>query len=79
MSKFIKLKGLIININYIQSIVINPNKYFINIVTNKIDGVSWKVAGSGIGNIQSYNYQVEVCETKNSSDYKIVSNWIDNL
>lgn len=79
MSKFIKLKGLIININYIQSIVINPNKYFINIVTNKIDGSSWKVAGSGIGNIQSYNYLVEVCETKNSSDYKIVSNWIDNL
>ena len=29
MSKFIKLKNLIININYIQSIVIKPNKYYI--------------------------------------------------
>ena len=38
MSKFIKLKNLIININYIQTIVIKPNKYYINVVSNKFDG-----------------------------------------
>ncbi len=79
MSKFIKLKNLIININYIQSIIIKPNKYYINIMTNKIEGSSWKVAASGIGNFQSYNYEVQVCEFKNSTDYNIVSNWINNI
>ena len=79
MSKFIKLTNLIININYIQSIVIKPNKYYINVVSNKFDGSSWSVVpGLGMGTISSYNSEIEVCETENAGDYKIVSHWIDN-
>ena len=78
MSKFIKLTNLVININYIHSIVIKPNKYYINIMSNKIDGSNFSVAGSGFGNISSHNYEIEVCETKHSSNYKIVSDFIDN-
>ena len=78
MSKFIKLKNLIININYIQSIVIKPNKYYINVVSNKFHGSNWSSPLIGIGTISSYNSEIEVCETENSSDYKIVSHWIDN-
>jgi hypothetical protein len=76
MSKFIKLTNLIVNVNYIQTIVIKPNKYYINVITNKFDGSNWNVPGFGIGTISSYNYEIEVCETKHSSDYKIVSDWI---
>ena len=78
MSKFIKLTNLIININYIQSIVIKPNKYCINLASYKFDGSNWSVTGFGMGTISSYNSEIEVCETKHYSDYKIVSDWIDN-
>jgi hypothetical protein len=78
MSKFIKLTNLIVNTNCIHSIFIKPNKYYIHVVSNKFDGSTWNVAGFGIGNISSYNYEIEVCETKHPSNYKIVSDWIDN-
>jgi len=78
MSKFIKLTNCIVNVNYIQSIVIKPNKYYINLASNKFDGSNWNVVGFGMGTISSYHYEIEVCETKHSSDYKRVSRWIDN-
>jgi hypothetical protein len=76
MSKFIKLTNLIININYIQTIVIKPNKYYINVFSNKFDGSNWNSPIIGIGTISSYHSEIEVCETENSRDYKIVSDWI---
>ena len=77
MSKFIKLTNLI-NINYIQSIVIKPNKYYIHVESNKFDGLKWRIAGFGIGTISSHNSEIEVYETQHSSDYKIVSDSINN-
>lgn len=78
MSKFIKLTNLVVNTNYIQWIVTKPSKYYINVASHKFDGSTWTVAGFGIGTVSSYNYEIEVCETKDSSDYKIVSDWIHN-
>lgn len=78
MSKFIKLTNLIININHIHSIVINPNKYNIHMISHKLDGFKWDIAGCGIGTINSHNYEFEVCKTKHSRDYKIISDWINN-
>ena len=78
MSKFIKLTNLIINIKYIQTIVIHPNKYCINVMSNKFDGSNLSSLGIGIRNVSSYNFEIEVCETKHSSDYKKISDWIDN-
>jgi hypothetical protein len=77
MTKFIKLTNLIINTKYIQSIVIKPNKYYINVLSNKFDGSNWNSPIYGMGIISSYNSEIEVCETENSRDYKIVSDWID--
>ena len=74
MSNFIKFTSLILNINYIQSIVIKPNKYYINVVINKFE--ESKLFATG--NVVSYNSKIEVCETKNSIDYKILSDWINN-
>ena len=47
-------------------------------MSNKFDGTKWRVAEFGIAAISSYNYEIEVCETKHSTDYKIVSKWIEN-
>lgn len=74
MLSFIKFTSLILNVNYIQSIVIKPNKYYINLVANNYQGSKL----FGTGNVSSYNSKIEVCETKNSVDYKILSDWINN-
>ena len=52
------------------------NKYFINVASNKFEGSKWNVIGFGFGNISSYNCEIEVCESQNPNDYKIVSDWI---
>jgi len=78
MSKFLKLKNFIVNINYIHTIVIKPNKYCIQVVNNKFDGSNFSAAGFGIGNISTHNYEIEVCEINHPNDYKIVSDLIDN-
>ena len=65
-----------VNTNYIQSLVIN--KYSINDVSNKFDGSNWSIPLIGSGIISSYNNEIEVCETKHSSDYKILNDWIVN-
>ena len=76
MSKFLKLTSFLLNTNDIHKIVIQPNKYYIHIVSKKIDGFNWGIGPFGVGNISSYTYEIEVCETKHSTDYKIVFDWI---
>jgi hypothetical protein len=76
MSKFIKLTNFLLNTNDIHKIVIQSNKYYIHIASKKIDGSNWNIGWFGLGNISSYTSQIEVCETKHSIDYKIVSDWI---
>jgi hypothetical protein len=77
MAKFLKLTNFLLNTNDIHKIVIQPNKYRFHIVSKKIDGFNWGIGCFGLGNISSYSYDFEVCETKNSTDYKIVTDWID--
>ena len=77
MSKFIKLTNFLLNTNDIHKIVIQPNKYCFHIVSKKMDGFNWGIGCFGLGNISSYTYEFEVCETKHSTDYKIVTDWID--
>jgi hypothetical protein len=79
MSKFIKLTNLVLNVNDIHKIVISPNKYCIHIVGKKIDGFNWSIGGFGLGNISSYCCEIEICETKHSTDYKIFSEWINKI
>ena len=79
MSKFIKLTNCLLNTNHIHKIVIQPNKYYIHFVSKKIDGWNWSIAGSGVGYISSHTSEIEVCETKHSNDYKIVSDWIRKI
>ena len=76
MSKFIKLTNFILNTNDIHKIVIQPHKYYIHVVSKKINGFSWGIGGNGLGTIYSYTSEMEVCETKHTNYYKIISDWI---
>jgi len=76
MSKFIKFTGLLLNTNDIHKIVIQPNKYYIRIMSKEIDGFNWIIGSFGLGKISSYTSEMEVCETKHPTDYKILSDWI---
>jgi hypothetical protein len=61
MSRFIKITNLILNVKYIQSICVKPDKYHIHMVSSMFDGKSISVAGFGIGSISSHNAEIEVC------------------
>lgn len=62
MSKFLKLTDSIINIKYIHSIVKKSNRYQIYVMSTTFEGLKWAT-------INVYD---------DSSDYKIVSEWIAN-
>lgn len=79
MSKFIRIKNIIININYIQSISVNvnPNTYYIRMASNSFEGSSWKFGIVGLGTISSHNSEITICETNDQEDYKKVTKWIN--
>lgn len=74
MSNFLRLANMVINKNYIQHIVINNDKLVIHLFSNKMKGNL--ILGGGT--IKSYNTEIEVCKTKQFSDYKIVTEWIND-
>jgi len=75
MSKFIKFTKYLLNTNDIHLILIEPNKYYIHVVTKEIHGFNW-YWGLGFGYISSHTCVIDVCRIKHSDDYKIVSDWI---
>jgi len=77
MSKFLKVRNIVLNINSIHKISIYPNKYYI--ITNTFSGFGWLGVGFGMANISSHNEYIEVCETKHPIDYKILSDWINKI
>jgi hypothetical protein len=77
MSMFIKFSNYLLNTNDIHKIVIAPNKYYVYVFSKKINGHAYFFGGSGGSHISSYNDEIEVCESKHSTDYKILSDWID--
>ncbi len=77
MSKFIRLTNFLINTNNIHSILIQPNKYVIQIVSKNINGFNVGIFGFSMGNISSVTSEIEVCEKKHSTDYKIITDFIN--
>jgi hypothetical protein len=77
MSKFIKFTNFLLHTNDIHKIVILPNKYRIHIISKHISGFYWGISIFGFGSISSYISEIEVCGTNHSTDYKILSDWID--
>ena len=77
MTKFLKLTNMILNTKHINTILIEPNKYHIHMMSNKLFGYIGLFYGSGYGYVSSGNEQIEVCQTKHPNNYKIVSEWIE--
>lgn len=75
MCRFLILTNIIINKNVIHHIVTHKDKFIIHLMTNKTHGL----LVFGVGGHESYNTEVEICKTKHSSDYKIVTDWIKKL
>ena len=77
MSKFIRLSTFLVNTNDIHQIIIKPNQYRIHVVGKQIHGFVFQIAGFGTGYISPYTHKIEICKTKHSFDYKIMTDWMD--
>ena len=77
MARFLKLTTMLLNTNDIHKIMINPTKYVIHIESKQIEGILYYSIWNGVGRQLSNVEELEVCETKNPLDYKMVSEWID--
>lgn len=76
MAKFIKLTRMILNTNDIHKIVIQHDRYYINVIDRTHSGAGIIIAGFGFGTMSSHNNTIEVCKNMHPADYKIVSDWI---
>ena len=75
MKKFLVLTKDIINVKYIQNIVIKDNKYIINLLSNnKFSG--FILYGSGY--ISDNGYGPIIIE-KNDDDYKKITEFIESI
>jgi hypothetical protein len=74
MKKFLVLTKNIINVKYIQNIIIKDNKYIINLYSNKFNGVM--IYGSGF--ISDNNDRSVIIE-KNDDDYKKITEFIESI
>ena len=63
MSRLIKLSNIIINPININKIVIEPNKYLIHLINQRIDN--------------NNNSEIKVCREENPEDYKRISEWMN--
>jgi len=75
MSRFLRLKNLIINTNNITTIKQNGSKYTISIKKQNIDGFFI----FGFGTINTTYEKFVFCEKKDESDYREITKWIDTL
>ena len=68
---------MLLNTNDIHKIMINQNKYVIHIESKKFEGMMDFIIPFGRARQLSNVEELEVCETKDPTDYKMVSEWID--
>jgi hypothetical protein len=74
MSRFLKLRNIIINVNHIRFISFQSKKYKIDFAANCFNGY-WML---GSGQVNSSNYELNICEKEDPEDYKIVTEWVNN-
>ena len=72
-SKFIKLTHMILNTNYINKILIYQDLYYIYLKRQDLKGFLFV----GSGACESKDEEIKICAKNHSTDYKIISDWID--
>ena len=75
-NQFIKFSSLILNIAKISHIEIQPNKYLIHVVDNKLDGFFLFSSGYITSNKDK---PMEICKETYPTDYHILTKWIDKI
>ena len=75
MKKFLVLTKDIINVKYIQNIIIKDNKYIINLYSNN-NFTGFMIYGSGF---ISDNNDRPVIIKKNDDDYKKITEFIESI
>jgi hypothetical protein len=79
MSRFLKLKSVIINTSRISTIWFNkesvPKKITINLIQHDLSGFFF----CGSGSVSTTDLSFKICEKEDPQDFVTVSNWIDKL
>ena len=70
--KFINLTTRVINKLYIVEIIKTPNKYYIHMKNNRVDGFFFLSSGS----ISTEDNIITICEKNNKPDYDIITKLI---
>jgi len=73
-SRFLRLTSFLINVNQIRRIDINPGVYKIHLMPSEFSGFTL----IGSGSFQSSAEAFLATEKDHSTDYKIISDWINN-
>lgn len=72
MSRFLRLKNCLVNVNQIRYINIKPDEYKISLIGSELKGVF--IYGSG--SIDSDNTTITVSKKEDIEDYTIVYDWM---
>ena len=73
-SRFLRFTNLLINVNQIRRIDINPGAYKIHLIPSEISGFTLV----GTGSFQSSAETYTATEKVNTIDYKLISDWLEN-
>ncbi len=79
MSKFLRLTHYLFNTNDIHKIIIYENKYIIHIVSKQINGSNFGIGGITSGKFSTEMCEIEICSEKHTTDYNLVTNWINKI
>ena len=72
MSRFLRLKHCLLNVNQIRYIDIKPDEYKISLIGSELKGFLM----FGSGSIDSDNTRIMVCKKEHLEDYTIVTDWL---
>jgi hypothetical protein len=75
-NQFIKFSSFILNIAKISHIEIQPNKYLIHVIDNKLDGFFLFSSGYITSNKDK---PMEICKETYPKDYQKLTEWIDGF
>jgi|LakMenEpi03Aug12_release.lakeMendotaPanAssembly.Ray.scaffolds.fasta_scaffold3362845_1 hypothetical protein len=75
-TQFIKLSSLLLNTATISRIEMQPNKYMIHIIDDKLDGFWLFTNGFLKSNQDKY---MEICKETYPRDYQKLTEWIDKI
>ena len=72
MSRFLRLKSCLLNVNQIRYIDIKPDEYKISLIGSELKGFLM----FGSGSIDSDNTRIRVCKKEHLEYYTIVTDWL---